>query len=220
MNLKKIEDFNYFVSDTGRVYNSKGKEIKRQKNHDGYYTVNLWDGSKYHHKRVNRLVAIAFIDNPNNLPVVNHIDHNRGNDNLSNLEWVSYSENKEKSIEHDPTMGKTKSHINEGMAHEICRLIQEGFRNKEIEEILEIPRTSILDIRRGKSWVEVSKQYRMVGSTRGISEETVRWVCQKLVKGLTVSEIVSMGTSKYITKSVVSKIKNKKTFINISKEYF
>lgn len=220
MNILKIQGFEYFVSDTGRVFNDTGRELKRQKNKDGYWTVNLKNGDKYYHKRVNRLVATEFIKNPNNLPVVNHINHKRDDDNLENLEWVTHSENKFKSIENDWKMGKTKSHIDEVLAHKICLMIEEGYRNIEIELKLDVPRDTILDIRRSRSWREVSSQYKMQKSSRGVSEETVRWICNKLVDGLSIAEIVLIGDSKYITKSVVSKIRLRKTFVEISKDYF
>ena len=219
MRIKKIQGFDYFVSDTGLVFNKHGQEIKRQLNQDGYWVVNLWDGFKYHHKRVNRLVATEFIENPNNLPVVNHIDHNRQNNHFRNLEWVTQLENKEKSLEFDWRMGKTKSHVDDVTVHKICQMIEEGYRNLEIEKILNIPRTSILDIRRGKSWTEISKLYKMSGSSRGVSEETVRWICRQLAEGKRIVDIVKESNSKYVTRSVVSKIKSGKTFKNISKEY-
>lgn len=45
------------------------------------------------HRRVNRLVAKAFLENPDDLPVVHHIDGNKTNNKLSNIQWTTYSEN-------------------------------------------------------------------------------------------------------------------------------
>lgn len=59
----------------------------------GYLAVNLYKDNVKHIKRVHILVAEAFIPNPDNLPVVNHIDGNKQNPNVSNLEWTTYSEN-------------------------------------------------------------------------------------------------------------------------------
>lgn len=58
-------------------------------NCDGYHYITI-DGKN---RRINRLVAKAFLDNPNNLPVAHHIDGNKLNNKLSNIQWASYSDN-------------------------------------------------------------------------------------------------------------------------------
>ncbi len=59
----------------------------------GYLIVNLWKNNKLYHRKVHRLVAEAFIPNPNNYSDVNHIDENKYNNNASNLEWISHINN-------------------------------------------------------------------------------------------------------------------------------
>lgn len=220
MVIKNIKDFNYFITTCGKVFNSKGLEIKQQRNRDGYWTVNLRRDGKYFHLRVNRLVAQTFIPNPKNLPVVNHIDHDRGNNNVSNLEWVTHSENQNKSIENNWMAGKKRSKLNVEQVKLICEMIQDGYRNKEIREKLNVTQDEVIGIRTGKTWREISKEYKLIRHRRGISEDSVRWICRKLREGLKVSEVVRLASSESITRSVVTKIKNKKTFINISKDYF
>lgn len=58
-----------------------------------YLRVHLFDKSKGTLRFVHRLVAMAFIPNPDNKPCVNHIDGNPSNNSVSNLEWVTYQEN-------------------------------------------------------------------------------------------------------------------------------
>lgn len=86
---RKINGFDYEVSDLGEVRNSNGQMLNKHLTNYGYYQVKI-DG-KY--KLVHRLVAEAFIDNPNNHSVVDHIDRNRQNNSVSNLRWVSQSDN-------------------------------------------------------------------------------------------------------------------------------
>ena len=60
---------------------------------DGYHKVDLYSNGKRTSVRVHRLVAEAFIPNPNELPQINHIDGNKENNNVKNLEWVNNSQN-------------------------------------------------------------------------------------------------------------------------------
>lgn len=84
----------YWVSNTGLVKGRKG-ELKHWVSDKGYHVVSLEKGSKKDGTRyakfanVHRLVAMAFIPNPNNYPQVNHIDENPSNNNVDNLEWCT-----------------------------------------------------------------------------------------------------------------------------------
>lgn len=86
----------YQGSNLGRVKSIKfGKEriLKTFKNKDGYLQVGLWKNNKRKIFLVHRLVAQAFLDNPNNLPEVNHKDENKLNNVVSNLEWCDRTYN-------------------------------------------------------------------------------------------------------------------------------
>lgn len=93
--LIPIPEFeNYLISPEGIVTNSKnGKALKNSLNENGYLYVSLWKNNRGNPKTVHRLVAEAYIPNPENKPFVNHIDANRANPSVDNLEWVTQSEN-------------------------------------------------------------------------------------------------------------------------------
>lgn len=89
-----IEYPNYEVSSDGRVRNTKtGRVLRSSMNKDGYQYVGLClNGNRKNHK-IHRLVASIFIPNPKNKPDVNHINGNKADNRIENLEWVNASEN-------------------------------------------------------------------------------------------------------------------------------
>ena len=84
---------NYLVSETGRIRRYGSDSDKAVRKHDGYFVVDLYQDGRRSTKRVNRLVAEAFIPNPDDKPEVNHKDGNKLNNNVSNLEWTTKKEN-------------------------------------------------------------------------------------------------------------------------------
>lgn len=91
---KPIPDFpNYEISDQGRIRNKNTKQIMRQKVDRGYRRVTLFrDGVKCS-KLIHRLVVDSFMLNPDGKKEINHIDGDKNNNGLSNLEWCTRSEN-------------------------------------------------------------------------------------------------------------------------------
>lgn len=90
---KKIKGYdNYLVSNEGRVkslQNNKEKILKPVSYKDGYLHVILCKNGKVKNFLIHRLVAQAFIPNPDNLPQVNHKDEDKTNNSVSNLEWCT-----------------------------------------------------------------------------------------------------------------------------------
>lgn len=91
----------YEVSTWGRVFDNRHKTFLNPEVHGkGYLRVDLYDDENNRkHKKVHRLVAHAFIPNPDSKPQVNHIDGNKRNNSVTNLEWVTDEENKQKRKE-------------------------------------------------------------------------------------------------------------------------
>ena len=98
---KDIEGYEglYQVSNTGQAksLNYKGsgeaKLLKQSTNKQGYKRITLCKNGKTKRYSVHRLVALAFIPNPDNLPIINHKDENPSNNNVNNLEWCTYKYN-------------------------------------------------------------------------------------------------------------------------------
>ena len=98
----------YSATDDGRIYSHlTNRFLKQQKTHRGYMSVHLFKNGVSSRKRVHRLVAKAFISNPNEKEQINHIDGNKENNRVENLEWCTRSENAKDAYENG-LMDKTK----------------------------------------------------------------------------------------------------------------
>lgn len=84
---------NYTINRLGYVTNSKGNKIATRLSNSGYLQVNLWKNNKGKSFYLHRLLAIHFIPNPNNYEFVNHIDGDKFNNAIDNLEWCTKSQN-------------------------------------------------------------------------------------------------------------------------------
>lgn len=124
--IKGFEDIKgYSVDEQGRVFShfkridkewvilpEPRRELKPTPNPKGYLKVSLGiGGNKHKSLSVHRLVALAFIPNPDNKPQINHIDADKTNNNVENLEWVTGQENHRHKCEHGlNVVGKGETH--------------------------------------------------------------------------------------------------------------
>lgn len=83
---------NYFVSNYGRVYSCRYKRVMHQELKGNYYRINFVKKDKTKHIKTHRLTAMLFVPNPDNKPIVHHIDGNSLNNNADNLMWVTVEE--------------------------------------------------------------------------------------------------------------------------------
>lgn len=129
----------YYVSTKGRVYNNKTKNILRGTiTPNGYKMVFLRSEEKKTKRMlVHRLVALAFIDNIEDKPQVNHKNGMKEDNFISNLEWNTALENSKHAWETGLSTGKNRS-INEDNAAQIIKLRKEGYTYNEIAEKMDI----------------------------------------------------------------------------------
>lgn len=110
---KPIKDYEgyYEVSNYGRVKSigNRGRILKPKKGNNRYYYVILSKNGKPQTKRIHRLVAEAFIPNPDNKPYVDHINTDRNDNRVENLRWVTHKENMNNPITINRIGRKSKS---------------------------------------------------------------------------------------------------------------
>lgn len=87
-------ELHYEVSNTGKVRNKRsGKILKPFTNSNNHFMVGLSINGNTKRFLVHRLIALVFLQNPKNLPIINHKDGNPSNNNVENLEWCTQKHN-------------------------------------------------------------------------------------------------------------------------------
>lgn len=167
--IKDIEGYEgrYAVTDDGRVWSYfANKWLKPMVEHTGYMRVCLYSGETpkdYVGKKVHRLVAEAFLGKHDNLEV-NHIDGCKSNNALSNLEWLTSSDNKrhawEIGLRGGESDGLVKHHrksrrLSRDAVITIRQMKREGWSAGKIAKIAGINRASVFKIANGQSYKEV-----------------------------------------------------------------
>ena len=142
----------YAVTKNGKVWSYKKtsnspKFLKGQLTTRGYLKVTLYDNNKSIQKLVHRLVAEAFIPNPDNKPHINHIDGDKHNNCASNLEWCTPQEN----TDHALKSGLIKRCLSVDDASEICEAYATGlFLQRELADCFNVSRMTIMRILNNK----------------------------------------------------------------------
>lgn len=156
---KTIKNYpNYLISDNGEVFNQRTKQMMKQhKDKDGYLVLNLsHNGIKKAHK-VHRLVAQTYIPNPSNLDTVNHINHNKEDNTVDNLEWLSNKDNAtEGANSYTRHKGEkaTAAKLSMEQAKDIRAQASLGISRKELASIYGVTTATIGNVINNKVYVE------------------------------------------------------------------
>jgi len=146
----------YAVSNFGRVIDLKNqKYMIWHDNGAGYMNVGLQGpNSKVRVRYVHRLVAIAFLENPDKLPQVGHKDHTRSNNRLDNLYWTTPKQNTADGIREGKINAKKRPNTKKLTKVQICEIALLSSQGKGVNEIavmLGFPRTTISSVFNGRS---------------------------------------------------------------------
>ena len=172
---KKVKGYQnrYEVSSYGRVRSSdmfvdnrhgtkslKKGRILSQYSNCGYMQVSLSENGKRSTLKAHRVVALAFIDNPENLPYINHKDCNPSNNNVDNLEWCTPSQNVIHAIENNRiAFAQGQDNHNSKLTNNQVGLIREYLKSgsalKPLADYFGVSITVISNIKNNKSWKTV-----------------------------------------------------------------
>lgn len=147
----------YAISTHGRIFDLQNqKYLSWSDNGAGYKIIGLQrkDKNNVAIRYVHRLVAIAFLDNPDNLPQVGHSDHTRTNNSVDNLYWTTQKQNTRDGIDAGRINAKKRPNTKKLSKEQICKialLSSQGKGVNEIATILGFPRTTISSVFNGRS---------------------------------------------------------------------
>ena len=154
-NLGRVRSFSKFDKASGHI-------LSQQITPEGYPKVTLSVGGKRKHRKVHRLVAESFLDKTDESFIVNHIDGNKSNNSVLNLEWVSYSKNVKHALELELSMQRGETHDCAKLKDSDIPLIRKlrveyGLKLKTIALIFGVHRVTINDIFTGRTWTHIKE---------------------------------------------------------------
>lgn len=161
----ETEHTKWYIAEDGTVWSSStyhkdGRLRKRRisKNKRGYYYARTTNGNY----QVHRLVASAFIPNPENKPEVNHKDFNKQNNSIDNLEWVSHKENMRHAIDNGRIVllskdSGTKLKYTKEQCLTVISLVKSGLSYKKAGEQVGMPYSTVAHLITGRRRSYASK---------------------------------------------------------------
>lgn len=159
------EPTEYMISDDGNLASLRMcRLMSPAPGSDGYIATVISHHGIRHNVAIHRLVAEAFIPNPDNLPQVNHKNGNKSINCVWNLEWLSQHDN----IIHAIETGLRDNYLPEKRysnkdIHKVCKLLEKGKSAKDISDKTGVSKRVIRNIRRGKAWKHISCHYKIHG---------------------------------------------------------
>lgn len=218
---------NYAVSKDARVFRitSKKEMTQRPQGVPNYMYVRTCENNIAKNTRVHVMVADAWLEKSSELhDTVNHKDGNKFNNYVENLEWVTKSQNQRHAIE-TGLKGKGDQLYNitltEDQVHFVCQMLLDKMRTKDIADIVGTSNDVIRKIKAGDAWFHVRVLYNIDHEYKTTcSESTVRWVCERIMEGMSDVGISKISTSSNVTPIEVKRIRYKIRYKTISDEYF
>lgn len=229
-NWKDVEGYEgfYKVNEDGRVFSVRAdRELTPDTDKEGYKLITFSVSGSVKKFRIHRLVAHAFINNPENYDIVNHIDGDKGNNVVSNLEWCNYSQN----MLHAYNLGLAKARLGEDNIHskltnnsadEIKEDILSGMRYDTIAEKHDISPSTISMINTGKRWGDTpikTERTTLKGSENPASkltEKEVKEIFECLKRGEQQNDVAKKFS---VVKGLISDIARRVVWTHVETDY-
>lgn len=151
----------YTVYENGDVYRGDRKITQRPCYQDGYASFTAGKKNSRKSIRTHTIVGKLFVENPNNLPELDHLDGNRMNPSADNLEWVTHEENVRRAYEkgsHDGRISgikNPKAKLNDNIVRNIRNDFNSGISQKKISVKYSVPWSTVHNIVTYQTWKHV-----------------------------------------------------------------
>ena len=157
-NLGNIKSVNRVIKRSTSSMKIKSKHMSQYIGNSGYPMINLCINGKCKRHLVHRIVATAFLPNPLNKAYVNHIDGDKQNSNLENLEWSTPTENSIHAHEHGlANVGRGENQHSSKLNEEKVKYIRESSKTvRELSSMFNVSKQAIRDVKMKRSWKHVS----------------------------------------------------------------
>ena len=161
---KQVEGFpGYEISNFGRVksshyFNGTNERILRHRLSRGYCTVILVGTEKKYCKQVHRLVGLAFIDNPEDKPTINHMDGVKTNNHVDNLEWATRKENHKHAAENGLMASGERNGNSKLTAQDVINIRGMDESQRKIADMFGVSHVLIGNIQRLETWKHIPNE--------------------------------------------------------------
>ena len=241
----------YIVTEDGQIYSDELEAYRRLDKPNkltNYITVSLSIDGVWKKYTVHKLVADAFLSNEHNYPCVNHKDCDHTNNHYNNLEHCTYSYNSRYAVIYGNahyTKQEQRSKLPEDVLREMCMMIQNGYRNKEIAKTFGVNKSYVENLRGRACHTNISKDYDFGDDFKHYSElglkgnegnhyipplevepkyikpndpENIEKICEMISKPEYISSRVVSGRFK-VSEKFIKAIRNGEIFREISSKY-
>ncbi len=228
--MKSIKGYSrYSIDESGIVKNKSRNYILKPRNsgYGAYLTVALINNrGERKTKFIHRLVAETYIPRIDNKLIVNHIDGNKYNNHVSNLEWVTVSENIQHAYDtglHVKAKGvdSPNTKLSSQKVHNICASLMGGLKISCVAKLHGVSESIVRNIKKGACFNDIASKYNLDSVKRyhRLSSETVIWICEMVASGLNPKEILKLTDNKNITLQRIQNIKAKRSFKEITSSF-
>lgn len=159
----QVEMFHgYTVYSDGTVIKPWGGRVNWTPNGRGYLISQLKVDGKFKCLAQHRVVALAFFGERDSRHEVDHIDNDKTNNRVENLQWVTRSANRTKMYSQGRNVSGTRnanSKLGEQQVHQVCEALSLGGGVSDVARKIGVPRHTVSQIKCRRQWLSVSKNY-------------------------------------------------------------